>query len=211
MSKFAILLGGDLELTARLQKQIAGAVFIAADSGIKHASVLGITPSLWVGDFDSAGSELVLDFAHVLRLTFSTEKDATDGEIAVNEALRLGATEIILVGAFGGQADHAFAHLTLALSLAKRDVKCFASSGTEEAHPLLSTLVLDDLKISTRMSVLPMSDIGNINIVGVKWPLVNRDLALGETLTLSNVVTAPVSISITSGYGLVFIYPESAI
>ena len=104
MSRFAILLGGDLVVTPRLHRQIAGARIIAADSGMKHARALGLVPELWVGDFDSSGSELMLDYALVPRQTHSADKDATDGEIAVEEALRLGASEIILIGGLGGQS-----------------------------------------------------------------------------------------------------------
>ncbi len=52
MSKFVILLSGDLMVTPRLHRQIAGSRIIAADSGMKHASTLGIVPELWVGDFE---------------------------------------------------------------------------------------------------------------------------------------------------------------
>jgi thiamine pyrophosphokinase len=90
MTRFAILLGGDMTPTARLRSQIRGAHVIAADSGMMHAASLGVVPDLWVGDFDSAGSELTLQYREVPRETFPAEKDATDGAIAVEEAIRRG-------------------------------------------------------------------------------------------------------------------------
>ena len=60
---------------------------IAADSGMMHAAVLRVVPELWVGDFDSAGSELTMQYRDVPRETFPAEKDATDGAIAVAEAV----------------------------------------------------------------------------------------------------------------------------
>jgi thiamine pyrophosphokinase len=53
MSRFTILLGGDLTVTPRLAGQIAGTRIVAADSGLLHAGPLKVAPELWVGDFDS--------------------------------------------------------------------------------------------------------------------------------------------------------------
>ncbi len=208
MSRFAIPLGGDLTVTSRLRKQIAGARFIAADSGMKHASTLNVVPELWVGDFDSAGSELLLDYRDILRQSYSSDKDATDGELAVNEALKLGATEIILLGGLGGQADHVTAHLGLALKLAQSGCICLISNGEEEAYPLIAGSHEIDLGVGCRFSVVPWSDIAEFTLAGVKWPLNKVRLSLGSSFTMSNVATGPVRLSFTSGIGIAFAYPQ---
>jgi thiamine pyrophosphokinase len=207
MSRFVILLNGDLTVTSRLRGQIAGARFIAADSGMKHASTLGIVPELWVGDFDSAGSELLLDYSEVPRQTHPSDKDATDGEIAVNEALRLGASEFILLGGLGGQCDHATAHLGLALHLAQSGHCCFISNGNEEAYPLVAGAYDFDFGQQIRFSIVPWSDITGLNLTGVKWPLSDRTLTLGTSFTMSNVALGPVRLSFTSGIAIAIAYP----
>lgn len=65
MSTFVILLGGDLVVTDRLKRQIAGARILAADSGIRHAAALSVEPELWLGDFDSTSAELRVQYGHV--------------------------------------------------------------------------------------------------------------------------------------------------
>ena len=207
MSRFVILLGGDLVVTPRLRRQIAGARFIAADSGMKHARALGIVPELWVGDFDSAGSELMLDYALVPRQTYLADKDATDGEIAVKEALRLGASEFVLIGGLGGQSDHATAHLGLALHLAQSGHWCFISNGNEEAHPLIAGSYEFDFGAQSRLSIIPWSDITGLNLTGAKWPLSNKTLALGASFTMSNVALGPVKLSFASGIAVAIAYP----
>ena len=207
MSRFVILLGGDLVVTPRLRRQIADARFIAADSGMKHARALGIVPELWVGDFDSAGSELMLDYAHVPRQTYLADKDATDGEIAVKEALRLGASEFVLIGGLGGQSDHATAHLGLALHLAQSGHRCFISNGNEEAYPLIAGSHDFDFGAQSRLSIIPWSDITGLNLTGVKWPLSNKTLALGTSFTMSNVALGPVKLSFASGIATAIAYP----
>ena len=84
MALFAILLGGGLSVTPRLTAQLKTARFIAADSGMMHAAALRVMPELWVGDFDSAGSELTITYRDVPREVFPAEKDMTDGAIAVD-------------------------------------------------------------------------------------------------------------------------------
>lgn len=207
MSRFAILLGGDLVVTPRLRRQIAGARIIAADSGMKHASALGLMPELWVGDFDSAGSELLLDYALVPRQTHSADKDATDGEIALEEAIRRGASEIALIGGLGGETDHSTAHLGMALGLARSGQRCFISNGDEEAYPLTAGAYEFDFGPQSRLSIVPWSDITGLNLTGVKWPLKDKALTLGTSFTMSNVALGPVKLSFTSGIAIAIAYP----
>jgi thiamine pyrophosphokinase len=207
MSKFAILLGGDVMPTIRLKSQLVGARVIAADSGMKHAAALELVPELWVGDFDSAGTVLEQAYRDTPRHVFPAAKDATDGEIAVREAIAKGATEIMLVGAFGGQFDHALAHATQLIALAERNIKTFATSGSEEAWPLVNSLTLWQIPKGTRVSVVGFTVLKALSIIGVRWPLNKRDVAMGSTLTLSNESTGDVAITLEQGRALVLLYP----
>jgi thiamine pyrophosphokinase len=207
MSRFTVLLGGDLTVTPRLRAQVKGSRFIAADSGMMHAAALRVMPELWVGDFDSAGSELVVQYRDVPRESFSAEKDATDGALAVEEAIRRGASEIILLGGLGGQTDHTAGLLGQSLQIALGGLQCLLTSGHEEAYPLIPGVRELDLPDRTRFSLIPFGDIVGLDLHGVKWPLKNRDVPLGSTLTLSNVATGPVTISIRSGHGIAIAYP----
>ena len=102
MSRFIILLGGDLIRTPYLDAQIAGSRVIAVDSGICHAAALRLVPELWLGDFDSVPKKLENVYPDVPREVFPTEKDKTDGELAVETALARGATHLVLAGVAAG-------------------------------------------------------------------------------------------------------------
>jgi thiamine pyrophosphokinase len=209
MSKFAILLGGKVIPTQRLRMQLVGARVIAADSGMIHASTLNLTPELWVGDFDSSDVQLQASYVHVPRQTHDAEKDATDGELAIAEAMRRGATQLILVGGSGGQLDHTLAHAGFLIALERRGMSAFMTSGDEEAYPLVEEINFDDLRIGTRLSIVPMTDLKMLSVTGVKWPLSKRDVPLGSALTLSNNVAGPVTIDLRFGAALVLIYPAT--
>jgi thiamine pyrophosphokinase len=207
MTRFAILLGGDLTVTARLRGQIRGARVIAADSGMMHAAGLGVVPELWVGDFDSAGSELTMQYRDVPRDTFPAEKDLTDGAIAVAEAIRRGASEIVLLGGLGGQTDHTAGLLGQSLQIAREGVACLLSSGTEEAWPLIPGRMTVELPPGTRFSIIPFADLVGLDLTGVKWPLAGRSVPVGSTLTLSNLALGAVTVSLREGYGIAMAYP----
>ena len=207
MSRFAILLAGDLTVTPRLRAQIAGARVLAADAGMMHAAALGVTPELWLGDFDSAGSELVLAYKSVERRSYPAAKDKTDGELAIEEALARGATELVLAGGFGGQADHALGHFGLLLGLARKNIRALMTSGHEEARAIVPGRLRLDLAPGTRLSLVPFADMIGLDLEGVKWPLAKRNVPLGSTLTLSNVAEGPVAIGLEAGYGIAVAYP----
>jgi thiamine pyrophosphokinase len=208
MSKFVILLSGDVTPTTRLKNQLVGARVIAADSGMKHAEVLNLTPELWVGDFDSTPTALRDQWSRVPQERYPAAKDKTDGELAVDAALKLGATEILMLGAFGGQLDHVLAHGTQLIGLAARNIKAFASSGREEAWPLIKDLTFWQIPRGTRVSVVGLCDLKALSILGVRWPLLKRDVPLGSTLTLSNESDGDVAITLEQGRALVLLYPE---
>jgi thiamine pyrophosphokinase len=207
MTRFAILLGGELTVTARLRRQIEGARALAADAGMAHAAALNLVPEMWLGDFDSAGSELVIAYTHVPRRAFPAAKDKTDGALAIEEALALGATELVLVGGFGGQADHVLGHFGQLLGLAHAGVRAIMTSGNEEAHAVVPGALAIDLEAGTRFSLVPFSDLHGLDLAGVTWPLVKRDVPLGSTLTLSNVAEGPVHVALAQGYGIAIAYP----
>ena len=204
MISYAILLGGTLVATPRLKRQLAGARFIAADGGMAHAALFAAQVELWVGDFDSTDKALARHHAHVERQAHPAAKDATDGELAIEAALQRGAEKVILVGGLGGASDHALAHLTQLLALAGQGIACFASSGDEEAWPLLPGEMTLDSPPGTRMSVIGFSPLKAISLSGVRWPLDRRDVPLGSSLTMSNEITSAgaATISLEAGHGV---------
>ena len=205
MKKFAILLNGDLDVTTRLTEQLAGAEIIAADGGMRHAEKLGVVPTCWIGDFDSSNEDLLEKWPDVPRIEHPPLKDKTDGELAVEHAIENGASEIVLVAGLGGQTDQVFSHLLQLIKLARQKISCFASSGIEEAWPLLVGSFLYDFPHGATLSVVGLSPLERLSVRGVKWPLEAADIEFGSTWTLSNEVMGPVSIVLCGGCGVVLV------
>jgi thiamine pyrophosphokinase len=207
-SDFLILLDGELVVTDRLRLQATGRRVIAADGGMRHACTLGVEPEIWVGDFDSTSPDLHRDWHHVERIPFPPEKNETDGEIAVEEALSRGARSILLAGALGGaRSDHALLHMTYACSLLARGLDIQLSSGTEEAWPLGPGSHEFDLPRLSLFSIVNFSPVSGLHIRGAQYPLKDHELAFGSSRTLSNVADGPVTVSIESGHAVLVARP----
>ena len=208
MSLFTILLAGDLAITDRLAAQVAGTRVIAADGGMRHAQALGVTPELWVGDFDSAPDAMLDQWQGIERQPYPRAKNATDGEIAVDTALARGATSLVIAGALGGErTDHAVMHLLLALSLTERGVPTLLTTGEEEAQALLGGTLQIELPKGALFSILPFSALSGLTIEGARYPLDSAEIDSGSSRTVSNVAEGPVTITLQSGRAMVIARP----
>ena len=207
-STFTILLGGELRLTDRLRHAVSGTRFIAADGGMRHAAALDVVPELWVGDFDSTPADLESAFAHVPKQPYPAAKASTDGEIAVSEAIRRGASRLILAGALAGErSDHALQHLLYAVSLAEQGLDVLLTSGSEEAVPLIAGTISLDLPQGSLFSVPGFSELRGLFIENARYPLTDFHLPFGSSRTISNVAEVTVLFSLHSGRAIVLALP----
>lgn len=208
-STFTILLGGDLRITDRVRNALAGSRFIAADSGMRHAEGLGVSPELWVGDFDSASADLLSQWPEVERQNFPPAKNETDGEIATAEAISRGAETLIFVGALGGErSDHALQHLIHAMSLAERGFDVALTSGDEEAIPLLAGQHISvELPKHALFSVIGFEALSGLTIGNARYPLDSFSLPFGSSRTVSNVAEGPLDIHLVSGKAMILARP----
>ena len=201
--KCVILLGGDIVPTPRLVSQCRNAVVLAADSGVRHAPALGLAVDSWIGDFDSTTPALARKFESLPRKIFSRDKDKTDGELAIDEAISRGCNSFVMVGAFGGpRTDHALLHGLQALEIRKRGYAIVLTSGNEEAWPVLPGTERFDIEAGAIFSLIGFGALENVTITAAKWPLEDRFVTAGSSLTLSNVATGPVTVTIGKGEGL---------
>lgn len=208
-STFTILLGGALTPTDRILAAVKDSRFIAADGGMRHALTLGVTPELWVGDFDSTDEDLLARFADVERERFPAAKNETDGEIATAEAIARGARRLILIGALGGErTDHALQHLLHALALCARGLDVLLTSGSEEAVPLLPGTVTLDLPKGSLFSVIGLSDLNGLDITGARYPLKDFALPFGSSRTVSNVAEGAVHFHLRDGRAMILARPN---
>lgn len=192
--KAIVIANGELAAGNWWQKWTQGAdIIIAADGGTRHALSIGLTPDIIIGDLDSLDAELVkqLEADGVQMLRHSPHKDETDTELALLHALRLGATEIGILGALGGRLDHALANILLLSmpELAKTSVFLAAAGYTVS---LIHGQAIFAGQAGDILSLLPLGgDVHGITTEGLEYPLRGETLHLGPARGISNVLTAP--------------------
>ncbi len=178
-----ILVGGRLSLTPALAALPRPHLVIAADGGARHAAALNVNIDAWVGDFDSS-DDLRLDAP---REVHPAAKNSTDAELAVQVARQRGAGELVVLGAFGGRFDHAFALALGACRLSAEGLRVTLHSGDEAGYPLLpGTPVALNLRAGQVFSVLAASQLSGLTLRGARWPLQSAEVRLGSGWTLSN-------------------------
>src|SRR5436305_7998773 len=115
-----IFAGGTLRPGKAVQAAIASAgLVIAADSGAASALQNRCTPAIIVGDFDSLDPltvpQLQKEGSRVVPVP--AEKDETDTELAIQTAIKQGASAITILGWLGGaRFDHTMANILLLAS-----------------------------------------------------------------------------------------------
>ena len=195
---------------------------IAADGGYVRALALGLRPSLLVGDLDSLGPEHVAaaEVAGVTIHRSPSDKDESDTELALLEAVRAGATGVTVLGAFGGpRLDHALANLWLLAHPALAGVPVVLLDAAARVS-LMTAPRLDGSPVTRPLpgppgglvTLLPFGgDAAGITTHGLRYPLRDETLHTGPARGLSNVrVQTDAAVTLRSGRLLVVEAPVGA-
>jgi thiamine pyrophosphokinase len=170
---------------------------VAADGGARLAERLGLTLDRWVGDGDSLGEAGLagLRAAGIPMTIAPVDKDESDTELAVLAAIEAGATDLTILGAFGGRRlDHTLANVALLAhpALVGRTARLLDTTarvslvvGAGAGHPAGATLVG---RAGDLVSLLPLSgDVEGVTTEGLQYGLRDETLPIGPARGLSNV------------------------
>ncbi|MBN1963425.1 MAG: thiamine diphosphokinase [Anaerolineae bacterium] len=169
---------------------------IAADGGLRHVEVLGLTAHAVIGDMDSVDEETLA--RHAARgaaiLRYPSQKDETDLELALRYAAEQGADWLRIIGGMGGRLDQTLANvLLLILPLCDgRDVRLVAGGQAawimQPGEHVLHGAVEDTL------SLIPLGgDAAGVSTGGLRYPLRDETLRFGAARGISNVFVEPVA------------------
>jgi thiamine pyrophosphokinase len=189
----------------------AGASVIAADGGLEHARALGLDVELVVGDLDSVDAANVTraETAGVRVIRHPAAKDATDLELALDEALGRRPQRILVLAGDGGRLDHLLATLLLLGSRRYEGVTIDAEIGPARAHVIRTERALDGA-IGETVSLLALHGRADgVWTEGLLYPLAGEPLEPGSSRGVSNVFAAETArVRVESGV-LIAVRPEA--
>jgi len=163
---------------------------IAADGGTHHCLGLGIRPQVVIGDLDSVREDELeaLSASGTEIITYPERKDFTDLELALLEAQKRGADQVLLLAALGKRWDQSLANILLPAALPGLNISLIDDQ--QEIHFIKPGQTLEITgQTGDTVSLLPLSgDAGGITTHGLEYPLYREMLQFGSTRGVSNVM-----------------------
>lgn len=172
-----------------------GTPVVAADGGVDEALAVGLRPDVVVGDLDSVSQTglAAAERAGARVVRFPHEKDATDLELALDEAVALGAERVVVTGTPGGRLDHLVAGLLLLGSERYAGVLLDALLGPAAIHVVRGERELAGRPGELVSLVALNGPAEGVTTDGLAYPLRRETLAPGSSRGVSNVFAAPVA------------------
>lgn len=163
-------------------------LIICADGGTNHVINMGLVPHAIIGDADSIDKECLngLKAKGVETITYPTDKDETDTQLAVEYAVNRGAREITMLGCIGTRFDHSFGNVAILIWLMKRGIRGKIVNFYNEIHVIDRYIILEG-KPGEKLSLLPITpNITGIFTKGLKYELQDGELFYDKPRGMSN-------------------------
>ena len=195
--RVAIFAGSRIDDLEWLRREITAAApeaLICADGGARYARLLEMTPDLIVGDLDSLAADLRGFFSDrgVAVAAHPSHKDATDTQLALEQALAWGAKEILVFGALGNRLDHSLANIGLLLLGRERGASVILRDENCDVFAVAETATINGRRGQT-VSLFPLGgEARGIDLQGFEYPLSGAAMTLSRLYGISNRLTAPV-------------------
>ncbi|WP_347860634.1 thiamine diphosphokinase [Salimicrobium sp. PL1-032A] len=189
MKTIAIVGGGPKTYIPPLSSDVAS-VWIGADGGAEVLTEMKMPVDIAVGDFDSVSETMLALIRRTAKETkiHPNEKNETDLELAVNEAMDLGADKILFFGVTGGRMDHTLANIQLLYPLLQHNVEgCIIDKQNMVELKFPGSYSIEEDRNYPYISFVPFTlQVEGLSLIDFKYPLQKATVPIGSTLCLSN-------------------------
>lgn len=170
---------------------VPAARVVAADGGLDRARSLGLEVDVLVGDLDSVSPVALAEAerAGVRVVRLPEAKDATDLELALDEAVALGARRVLVVASAEGRLDHLLASLLLLGSDRYAELEVDAFVGDAVVHVVRGARSLQGAEGDLVTLLAVGGPATGVATTGLAYPLDGETLEPGSSRGVSNVFT----------------------
>lgn len=165
-------------------------LLLAADGGALFLEKLGLLPDIVIGDFDSLTDNKLKKYKNmgIKIIKFSTDKDETDAELAINYCLEEKVEDIIIIGSMGGRFDQQLANVFLLEYAYHNGLNPVIREPRLKISIIKNQIVFKKCE-GDRLSLIPLSEkVSGVSINGCKYPLNCEDLFRYKTRGISNII-----------------------
>lgn len=146
-------------------------------------------PDYILGDFDSIDKKVLEKYkTQKIKINeLKPEKDFTDTEEAINLAIKLKSSEFVIIGAIGTRIDHVLANINVLKIALDNNIKAKIINEHNEIELINNELIIEKNNLYKYISIMPLTtQVEGITITGMKYPLENYTLTIGNSLGVSN-------------------------
>ncbi|WP_353892159.1 thiamine diphosphokinase [Proteinivorax hydrogeniformans] len=156
---------------------------IAVDGGADKIPE-SLTEDIIIGDLDSIRAKPKVEV-----IKHPVDKDKSDFELALEYISKFFShKKLVVFGLTGGRFDHQLFNLFLLKDYSDSfDIVC--ETENESIYVTKGNQKIKGCKEKS-FSIFPLEDLESLSITGAKYPLENKKVYMGETLTLSNICTS---------------------
>jgi thiamine pyrophosphokinase len=171
------------------------ATVIAADGGVERAAALGLHVDLVVGDLDSARPAAVdaAERTGAAVVRHPAEKDASDLELALDEAARRAPKRLLVIASAGGRLDHLASSVQVLGAPVLHEIEVDALVGDALVHVVRGERTLAGSPGELVTLVALHGRVEGVTTVGLAYPLHDEPLEPASSRGLSNVFAGPVA------------------
>ncbi len=200
--KALVICNGEPPSRALLHRHARRAdLIVAADGGANAARVLGVRPHIIIGDLDSLNASTRKHFTSSL-IIHVKRQDNTDLEKAL-DILAPRVKDVVIVGAAGRRLDFTLGNLSVLWKYAVKMNIIVAGDGWQ-AFPIQRKFTRRAAR-GTTVSLIPFGSCSGITLRGLKYPLTNAAMAVGEIGVSNAVVRSSFNVSVRKGKMLLLI------
>lgn len=195
--KVLIITGGYIDTVPMVQYMESRSwdYLISADSGLDFCKKANILPDCILGDFDSVSPSVLEEFERNYSdriKRFPPEKDETDTELAMSEAIAAGADEITILGATGSRVDHLLGSIQLLKKALGLGIDCCIVDANNRIRMTDSTFRLSRAsQFGTFVSCIPFSpEVRGLTLRGFAYNVTDFTMTSGTARGVSNEIVS---------------------